>query len=61
MNPESAYECVACPNVFGDFEEAAHCCGYGYYDVFLCGECGTSYFTEYEAEACCQEEEDDSL
>jgi hypothetical protein len=56
MNAESAYECVACPSVFGDFEEAAHCCGYGYYDVFLCSECGASYFTKYGAESCCQEE-----
>jgi hypothetical protein len=57
MNPESAYECAACPSTFEDFEEAANCCGYGYYDVFLCGECGASYFTEYGAEQCCQEEE----
>ncbi len=55
MNAESAYECATCRELFEDFEEAADCCGYGYYDVFFCGKCGTSYFTEYEAEACCQE------
>ena len=61
MNPESAYECATCAEIFEDFEEAANCCGYGYYDVFVCGECGASYFTNREAEQCCQEEEYDSL
>ena len=57
MNPESAYECATCGDIFEDFEEAANCCGDGYYDVIVCGACGTDYATEYEAEACCQEEE----
>lgn len=57
MNPEIAYECASCPSVFEDFEEAANCCSYGYYDVIMCGECGASYFTQHEAETCCQEEE----
>ena len=57
MNPQSAYECVSCPSVFEDFEEAANCCGYGYYDVIICGACAASYFTEHEAERCCREEE----
>jgi len=35
MNAESAYECATCADVFDDFEEAADCCGYGYYDVFF--------------------------
>ena len=59
MNPESAYECVACPNVFGDFEEAANCCGKGYYDAFFCGGCGEIYLAQHEAEQCCQEEQND--
>ena len=37
MNPEIAYECATCADVFDDFEEAADCCGYGYYDVFFFG------------------------
>jgi DNA-directed RNA polymerase subunit RPC12/RpoP len=37
MNPELAYECAECANVFEDFEEAANCCGKGYYDAFFCG------------------------
>ena len=55
MNPEIAYECADCADVFEDFEDAVNCCGDGYYDVFFCGECGASYFTEYEAESCCRE------
>ena len=55
MNAESAYECATCADVFEDFEEAAHCCGDGYYAVALCCKCGTSHATEYEAEACCRE------
>ena len=61
MNAEFAYECATCAEIFEDFEEAADCCGYGYYDVIICGACGTDYSTEYEAERCCREEEDDSL
>ena len=61
MNAESAYECATCAEIFEDFEEAANCCGYGYYDVILCGRYGADYSTEYGAEQCCQEEEDDSL
>lgn len=57
MNPEIAYECATCAEIFDDFEEAANCCGKGYYDVFICGRCSASYFTEYEADRCCQEEE----
>ena len=57
MNPEIAYECAACGELFEDFKEAANCCGYGYYDVIICGECGTDYATEHGAEQCCQEEE----
>ena len=38
MNPEIAYECATCAEIFDDFEEAANCCGKGYYDVFLCGD-----------------------
>ena len=57
MNAESAYECATCRELFEDFEEAANCCSYGYYDVFICSKCGASYYTEYEAEQCCQEEE----
>lgn len=61
MNPEIAYECATCGAIIKDFEEAANCCGYGYYDVIVCSACGTDYATEYGAEQCCQEEEDDSL
>ena len=61
MNPEIAYECAECANVFEDFEEAASCCGKGYYDAFFCGGCGEIYFAQHEAEQCCREEEDDSL
>ena len=57
MNAESAYECATCADVFDDFEEAANCCGDGYYDVFFCGECWGNWNTKQEAEACCQEEE----
>jgi len=57
MNPESAYECAVCGGIFEDFEEAANCCGDSYYELILCGECGTDYSTEHEAEQCCQEEE----
>lgn len=56
MNPEIAYECATCAEIFEDFEDAATCCGYGYYNVFFCGGCsvcGASYFTQHEAEACC--------
>ena len=61
MNPESAYECATCAEIFDDFEEAANCCGDGYYGVFFCGECWGNWNTKQEAERCCQEEEDDSL
>ena len=57
MNPESAYECAVCGGIFEDFEEAANCCGDSYYELILCGECGTDYSTEHEAEQCCREEE----
>ena len=57
MNPESAYECATCGDIFEDFEDAANCCGDAYYDVIICGACGTDYSTEYEAERCCREEE----
>ncbi len=60
MNPEIAYECATCAEIFEDFEDAATCCGYGYYNVFFCGGCSVcdaSYFTEHEAEQCCREEE----
>ncbi len=57
MNPESAYECAACGGIFEDFEEAANCCGDGYYDVIVCSACGTEHATEHEAEQCCREEE----
>ncbi len=59
MNAESAYECATCRELFEDFEEAANCCGDGYYDVFICSKCGASYYTEYETEQCCQEEQND--
>ncbi len=58
MNAESAYECATCGETFEDFEEAAHCfdcC----YDVILCGECWRQWKTEYEAERCCQEGENE--
>ncbi len=53
MNPEIAYECAACPSTFEDFEEAANCCGYGYYNVITCGECWCQWETEHKAEVCC--------
>ncbi len=59
MNAEPAYECASCPSVFEDFEEAANCCSYGYYDVIMCGECWGNWNTKQEAEACCQEEQND--
>ena len=55
MNPESAYKCAVCLDIFEDFEDAANCCGYGYHDMFICGRCSEIYFTKYEAEACCRE------
>lgn len=57
MNAESAYECATCGDIFEDFEEAANCCGDGYYDVIVCSACGTEHATEHEAEQCCREEE----
>ena len=57
MNPELAYECATCAEIFDDFEEAANCCGDGYYDVFFCGGCGEIYLAQHEAERCCQEDE----
>lgn len=59
MNAESAYECATCRELFEDFEEAANCCGDGYYDVIMCGECWRQWETEHEAEQCCQEEQND--
>ncbi len=61
MNPESAYECASCGEIFADIEDAANCHNTSYHYVFFCGECWGNWNTKQEAERCCQEGEDDSL
>lgn len=52
-----AYECASCNTIHQLFSKVRTCCLGGYFNVFLCRDCGRKWYTNREAEACCREGE----